>query len=361
MPFITEGKTNLKYILIILILAVLVGGWALWLSMEEEISPVGEIEDEILTLLENLKQETGVNFSVIQSVEIKWDVKKYEEIEEVIVEGKGFEAKGISSEQYNNVELFFEDKGFEVDLYNVAAGTVSELVGYKKDQIVCTVVSGASGYKEAIGQWIPPDWNKNDVEVKCGKGDSSIEHLFSKEELIKKLFAEKYNKKVAQVNLSINQETENHVRGGTVFLPGGPGEEGIFLAAKVDDHWELAFDGTGVISCEQVEKYNFPEDMIENCSKTQTIETKNGDEFSITLGANPTTGYQWELDFDSIFIQLVERKYTPLSPEKVGSGGHETFNFLALKSGKTEIVFSYLRSWEDKPPIESRFYEIVIE
>ncbi|MBZ9569892.1 protease inhibitor I42 family protein [Patescibacteria group bacterium] len=349
-------KKNIA-IIIAIIVVVGLGYWIYQSTLIPEEEGKEETKDEVSILLEDLKQETKINFSEIQPVEIKWNVNKYEEIEEVIVEGKGFEAKGISSEQYNNVELFFEDKGFEVDLYNVADATFAWLVGYKKDYIVCTIVGKIWLDEEGM----PLEGDKNDVEVKCGKGDSSIEHLFSKEELIKKLFAEKYNKKVAQVNLSINQETENHVRGGIAFLPGGPGEEGIFLAAKVDDHWELAFDGTGVISCEQVEKYNFPEDMIENCSKTQTIETKNGDEFSITLEANPTTGYQWELEFESDFVQLVERKYTPLSPEKVGSGGHETFNLLALKSGKTEIVFSYLRSWEDKPPIESRFYEIIIE
>lgn len=91
------------------------------------------------------------------------------------------------------------------------------------------------------------------------------------------------------------------------------------------------------------------------------IETKKGDSFSVVLEANPTTGYEWEIDFDSDYIQLVERKYVPSSPELIGSGGEETFNFLALKSGETEITFSYLRAWEeDKPPIEKKVYEIII-
>jgi len=30
MAFITKGKTNLKYILVILILAVIISGWSLW-------------------------------------------------------------------------------------------------------------------------------------------------------------------------------------------------------------------------------------------------------------------------------------------------------------------------------------------
>lgn len=96
--------------------------------------------------------------------------------------------------------------------------------------------------------------------------------------------------------------------------------------------------------------------------KREIIETKNGDNFSVILETNPTTGYKWELDFDPIYIQLVDRKYTPRSQEPiVGAGGDETFNFLALKPGETEITFSYLRPWErEKPNIEEKLYKIII-
>jgi len=97
----------------------------------------------------------------------------------------------------------------------------------------------------------------------------------------------------------------------------------------------------------------------------QKIEVGNDNNFSVVLEANPTTGYQWELDFDSDYIQLVDKKYAidwqgPDLPPP-GTGGHETFNFLALKPGKTELVFSYLRSWEEEPPIEKKVYEIIIK
>ncbi len=94
----------------------------------------------------------------------------------------------------------------------------------------------------------------------------------------------------------------------------------------------------------------------------EIINTKNGDSFFMILAANPTTGYQWELDFNSSYVQLIDKKYIPSSPELIGSGGQETFNFLALKSGETDITFFYLRPWEkDKPPIEEKVYEIIIK
>jgi len=256
-----------KYGLIIIILIIVVGG-AFWLSSKQEAPPIEpeEPEDEVVNLLENLKQETNIDFPAIEDVEFDWLVEKYQEITRIAIQGKGFEAERISDEQYRNVESFLKNKGFEADVYNAAAGTISGLDGYRKDYLVCIVVGGASGYKEATGQWIPPEPDKKDVEVKCGKGDSSIDPIISKEEAIKRLLAQKYNKKVAEVTIRISQETENHLRGGVEFQPGGPENSGLFLAAKVDGNWRLVFDGQGAISCEEVTRYNFPQEMVTDCA-----------------------------------------------------------------------------------------------
>ncbi|MBZ9577673.1 hypothetical protein KJA13_01405, partial [Patescibacteria group bacterium] len=90
-------------------------------------------------------------------------------VEEEAVSGKGFEAERISSEQYDSIELFLKDNGFEVDLYNIADGTFVGLVGYRKEKTICAVSGGATGYKEAEGQWIPPEPDIKDVTVNCGK------------------------------------------------------------------------------------------------------------------------------------------------------------------------------------------------
>lgn len=97
--------------------------------------------------------------------------------------------------------------------------------------------------------------------------------------------------------------------------------------------------------------------------KEETAEVNNGEKFSISLESNPTTGYSWEVDFDSTAIELIDNKYTSDSQEEVvGAGGTETFEFLALQSGETQITFSYLRPWEkDKEPIETKVYNISIK
>jgi len=116
--------------------------------------------DEVSVLLEDLEQETGIDFSEAQPVDFKWVVKVTPKVvEEEAVSGKGFEAEHISSEQYNSVESFLTDGGFEKDLYNMAAGTFVGLKGYKKDQIVCTVSGGST----------PQEPDIKDVTVNCGK------------------------------------------------------------------------------------------------------------------------------------------------------------------------------------------------
>lgn len=137
----------------------------------------------------------------------------------------------------------------------------------------------------------------------------------------------------------------------------------------------------------------------------QTIEKEVGEDFEIVLEANLTTGYQWTVEFDQNYLQLIERNYVPHFQENArtlmsfgnveesmpseegrvqdldapdgardiidsseesetevlfGDGGQESFKFLTLKKGETEIKFSYERSWE-KEPIEYLIYKVIIK
>ena len=97
----------------------------------------------------------------------------------------------------------------------------------------------------------------------------------------------------------------------------------------------------------------------------QEVNVKKGDNFVIELEANPTTGYQWEVQLDSNYLQLDKREYVPDAPEDealVGSGGYELFHFSVLKSGETEIIFTHLRPWEEGvEPIKTLKYKVNIE
>ena len=340
-------------------------------------------DDEVATLLSTLEDETGIAFSKIEEMEIEWqvpggtleaadetgdettdetedgddtddtleDVKAEEQTQAITLSGKGFGVLGIPQTQMLSIELFLENEGFEADAYNVLAGTVSGSHGYKKEGMVCVVAGGVSA----------EDTNKYDVDVACALAEEeTLTPVVSTEEAIKTLLANKYGKKKSEVTLEIEEETDDHARGGVEFQPGGSENSGIFLTAKVEGEWVLAFDGNGAVSCEQLEMYDFPEEMMEDCENTQTIETKVDEEFNIVLAANATTGYEWTVEFDKTMIELVDRNYEVGDEELVGSGGDETFEFKALGEGEAEITFSYSRPWESKQPIEKRVYTVVI-
>ncbi len=84
-------------------------------------------------------------------------------------------------------------------------------------------------------------------------------------------------------------------------------------------------------------------------------------EFSVTLPANPSTGYGWKVaTYNREFLQLLRRRYQKPTEPRPGAGGQELFDFLPLKSGTTTIVFHYQRPFENRLPEESH-YMIVIQ
>lgn len=95
-------------------------------------------------------------------------------------------------------------------------------------------------------------------------------------------------------------------------------------------------------------------------AEVKTIEVDATENFSISLESNPTTGYQWEGDYNEEYLQFLGKEYLAQSSDLVGSGGNDVFRFVALKAGETEIVFSYLRLWEMKP-ISQAVYRVIIK
>lgn len=81
--------------------------------------------------------------------------------------------------------------------------------------------------------------------------------------IFQNLLAKKYPKYAATLSVAVLQETASHARGSVNFVPGAPG--GYWLAAKIDNEWQIVFDGNGQIPC-NLSKYGFPSDMLADCS-----------------------------------------------------------------------------------------------
>jgi len=97
------------------------------------------------------------------------------------------------------------------------------------------------------------------------------------------------------------------------------------------------------------------------------IEVAKGEEFTIVLDSNPTTGYSWRLarPLDEDILMLIGSEYlqpTPSSKTPVmGAGGRELWVFRALSPGNVEISLEYVRAWEKgSRPAESAAFRVVV-
>lgn len=126
---------------------------------------------------------------------------------------------------------------------------------------------------------------------------------------------------------------------------------------------------------EEPKVYAKSQETVKHSETLQQLEdlvVQKGDTFSVTLSANPSSGYGWESNFDTEYLQLIRQEFVPYNtpadlnydipisinpcvPEK------EAFKFHALKSGRTEVTFSYRRPWiKDKPPLDEKTFLIGI-
>ena len=96
---------------------------------------------------------------------------------------------------------------------------------------------------------------------------------------------------------------------------------------------------------------------------SKEVEVAVGDSFTVTLCANPTTGFEWESAEigDQTVLQLLDQKFVP--PEKtgvVGAPGQEVLTLKALKKGTSSVSMEYSRPWEGGEKAEWTFELTVV-
>jgi len=154
-----------KVIIKIIVIVIIFGaGYLLYQSLASK--RTSEVKDEVLTLLNDLRKKTKVNFPEPAEVNFDWVVT---EKQAVNAKGKGFEINEISNQAYQDIESFFVDRDFELDNNNVSFGSVGGTNGYKKDDIVCSIYRIASEYDFEKPREIPENTDTKDVKVKCGE------------------------------------------------------------------------------------------------------------------------------------------------------------------------------------------------
>lgn len=95
-----------------------------------------------------------------------------------------------------------------------------------------------------------------------------------------------------------------------------------------------------------------------------SLTVKQGETFEITLVANGTTGFNWDLvEIDTSFVLWTGSEYVADDNAEgmVGIGGTAVFRFQAVGSGATELKLVYRRSWEkDVEPVRTRIVEVTV-
>ncbi len=85
----------------------------------------------------------------------------------------------------------------------------------------------------------------------------------------------------------------------------------------------------------------------------RAVELATGQEISLTLAANRTTGYSWAREDDSGIVVLVEPPAYSAGAAPagmVGVGGIETWRLRAAAAGTAVLRFVYRRPWEKNTP-----------
>jgi predicted secreted protein len=117
----------------------------------------------------------------------------------------------------------------------------------------------------------------------------------------------------------------------------GIGDQPMVLNDKNIDNYPLI---------NPAESYRIPE---EKQTSIELIRARVNEPFTISLPANPSTGYEWKVDYDYVLLKQESAQFERTSAEtkRVGTGGTCVFVFLPVKPGKSIIYFVYKRSWEN--------------
>ncbi len=96
------------------------------------------------------------------------------------------------------------------------------------------------------------------------------------------------------------------------------------------------------------------------CDAATTSNATNvnvGQEFSIILACNPSTGFEWNASYNTQYLELINQSYQPNYPILAGSVVMKTSPFKALKAGNSNITFNYEQPWE-QDPVQTVTYDI---
>jgi inhibitor of cysteine peptidase len=92
--------------------------------------------------------------------------------------------------------------------------------------------------------------------------------------------------------------------------------------------------------------------MLSNAAHPYTIDIKpDASQFTITVPANPTTGFLWTVTkYEKNIFQQSHSSYIAPNTKRIGAGGKMVFTFTCRKGKKlphsTRVLLRYARPWD---------------
>ena len=116
----------------------------------------------------------------------------------------------------------------------------------------------------------------------------------------------------------------------------------------------IAVVAAGVIALTQMGKTIAASATLGPAEAGSAVTLELGGELTITLPANPSTGYSWVVTAlnPALLTQIGEPEFSAES-NLIGAGGTMTFRFQGTAAGRDSLTLGYLRTWEDTEPLDT--------
>jgi predicted secreted protein len=102
--------------------------------------------------------------------------------------------------------------------------------------------------------------------------------------------------------------------------------------------------------------------ICDNAPCEPQINANLGEEFTISLEFNPSTGFEWWTKFDPNYLSLLNSTFVSGSEKSgmLGAPGKKLFTFNTRSAGNTEVIMLLLRPWENGTIAKRKIFPINI-
>lgn len=96
-----------------------------------------------------------------------------------------------------------------------------------------------------------------------------------------------------------------------------------------------------------------------------SLAIQQGGTIVLTLEANPSTGYSWEMNDEdpeaSLLLQMGEPVFNSDDPEAAGAGGTMTYTFTAADVGQMTVSMIYLGPAVEEAPTKTFEFDLTVK